>query len=72
MRRVRGAARIVFVFGYHGLMALAAIGYQLRGRRDVAAALSGGMRAGMRGETGPPPQVLFVQSGYGLSRTGAE
>jgi hypothetical protein len=67
MRRVRSAARIVFVFGYHGLVAVSAIGYQLRGRRDVASAMTAGMRAGLRGETGAPPEALFLMSGYGAS-----
>jgi GT2 family glycosyltransferase/glycosyltransferase involved in cell wall biosynthesis len=69
MRRVRSAPRIVFVFGYHGLVALSSIAYQLRGRRDVAAAMTDGMRAGLRGSTGPPPESLFLQSGYGQSGT---
>jgi GT2 family glycosyltransferase/glycosyltransferase involved in cell wall biosynthesis len=72
MRRVRSAGRIVFVFGYHGLVAASAIAYQLRGRRDVAAAMSAGMRAGLRGETGAPPESLFVRSGYGASGVSRE
>jgi GT2 family glycosyltransferase/glycosyltransferase involved in cell wall biosynthesis len=67
MRRVGSLGRIVFVFGYHGLVAVSAIGYRLRGRGDVAAAMTDGMRAGLRGSSGPPPEDLFVQSGYGSS-----
>ncbi len=69
MRRVRSAARIVFVFGYHGLVAVSALAYRFRGRRDVAAAMTAGMRAALRGETGAPPESLFLQSGYANSGT---
>jgi GT2 family glycosyltransferase/glycosyltransferase involved in cell wall biosynthesis len=68
MRRVRFASRIVFVFGYHALVAASAALYALRGRGDVARAMIAGMFAGIREESGPPPAYLFVQSGYGDAR----
>lgn len=65
--RTRGLARLVFDMGYHSLVLASSTLYRLRGRGDVAAAMLDGARAGMRGESGPPPAALFGASGYAAS-----
>lgn len=67
LRRNAGLARVVFALGYQALVAASALAYLLRDRADVASALVRGMRAGLRGEGGPPPDRLFRASGYASS-----
>ena len=67
MRRVGPFSRVLFLAGYHLMVLTSAALYRLRGRGDVAAAMLGGVRAGIRGESGPPPAALFRSSGYAAS-----
>lgn len=67
LRRNAGIRRVVFALGYQALVAVSALGYLLRDRSDIATALVRGMRAGLRGEGGPPPDRLFRASGYASS-----
>jgi GT2 family glycosyltransferase len=67
MSRVGPFSRVVFLLGYHAMVATSALLYRLRGRGDVAAAMLAGVREGIRGHRGPPPAELFASSGYPAS-----
>ena len=64
----------LFAPGYFALLAASWSAYALRGRRRIARALWAGVRAGWRGEAGPPPGWIFVASGLadGASAAGTE
>jgi GT2 family glycosyltransferase len=55
------ASLSVFAVGYVSMLAVSALGYLLRGRRDVVAALSAGWRAARAGEDGAPPDWVLAQ-----------
>jgi hypothetical protein len=50
---------LLFVPGYFALLVASTIGYALRNRGDVIAAVWRGAAAGMRGEQGQPPDWVF-------------
>lgn len=58
-KQVSVLAMVVFVPGYAALIAASILGYRLRGRPGIAAAMRAGVAAGLRGETGVPPRSLF-------------
>jgi hypothetical protein len=50
---------LLFVPGYFALLAASTVGYALRRRGDIVAAMHKGAGAGMRDERGEPPSWLF-------------
>lgn len=57
-----GWRRLLFVPGTLAMIAASSIAYALRGKAVVAGAQLAGLRAGFRGEDGPPPQALASHS----------
>ncbi len=57
-RRTVGLGRLLFAVGYIALLSIGALGYLLRGRADVAAAMFAGAAAAARNQTGPPPHPV--------------
>jgi len=69
-KHVAAPGLIVFVPGYAAMMLASMIGYLLRGRTDVVRAMAVGVAAGLRGETGPPPDWVFAGPVAGAVESG--
>lgn len=67
-RRLDPLGMLVFAPGYFAMTGASMLGYLLRGRLEIVRAMARGLRAGIGGESGPPPD--WVLAGVGLDASG--